>query len=544
MILSCCPAFGRLNMSLPNKAGFSLKGIVYCENKPMKGVQVSDGINVTFTDKDGWYYLPSDKRTGHVFICNPIGYMPEYNNKYPVFYHSVNSSLPDKVEQHDFRLNPTQCKDPVVILLADLQLCGRYDDIDQYCKYVVPDVNRSVSKYRNQGKEVFMITLGDQSYNSHWNLKNIGIPEVSELIDKLNSDAIYHCMGNHENDESSISDWDAAGIYRKEWGPTYYSMNIGKIHYVVLDNIIYNGDDKPKWKCGIIPEIYDWIKKDLENISKDLPLVICMHAPVFNRAQFPTKEPTFNYDFGKELYDIVKEFNDVRVFSGHTHISNREKFGNMTEYNVAAACGSLWLTGFYTPGLSICKDGTPAGYQVLLHNGADISTHYKSIGADDDFQFNCFDLNNCFITRDRFAPAFTDQDKFDAWQKRAAMGYDDTEFYPDGSPVLPNRILIDVFAFAPGWKVEAYENGMQLDVNRISGFDPLAIIADCCQRFDKTGKNPMTKVAKVAHLFTTTAQRPDTPITIKVTDEFGNVYSRIMNRPSEFSLNAYTPKYE
>lgn len=542
--LICSLLSAKINTNLPNKDGMTVKGVVYCGNNPLSGVQVSDGINITRTDKNGWYYLPSDKSTGYVFICNPVGYAPEYINKYPAFYHSVDSTVPEKVEQHDFKLNPTKCSDPAVIMIADLQLCGRYDDVDQYCKYVVPDINKSINKYRKQGKDVFLVTLGDQSYNSHWDLKNIRIPEVAGMIDKLCPDAIYQCMGNHENDESVISDWDASGMYRKEWGPTYYSMNIGKIHYVVLDNIIYNGNEKPSWKCDVTPQIFDWIKQDIESLSKDSPLVICMHAPVFNRTQFPPKNPSFNYDFGKELYDIIKDFKDVRVFSGHTHISNREKLGNLTEYNVAAACGSLWLTGMYTPGLSVCKDGTPAGYQVMLHNGEDFSTHYKCIGFDEDYQFSCFDLNNCHITREKFAPAFADQKKFDAWQKKAAMGYDSTEFNPDGSPIEPNHILIDIFAFAPGWKVEAFENDTPLTVNRVSSFDPLSIISDCCQRFDKTGKNSMTKVAKVSHLFSVTAQNADTPITIKVTDEFGNVYSRVMNRPAEFSLNAYTPNYE
>lgn len=548
-ILTCFSAFGKLNKSLPDVDGMTLKGIVYCNDKTVQGVKVSDGVNVTTTDQHGRYYLPSDKRTGHVFICNPVGYEPVCNGKYPQFYSSINTNSPDSVEQHNFELIKSASKDPAVIMIADLQLCGRFDDTTQFLKSVAPDINATIEKFHNQKRDVKLITLGDQGYNNYWSQNNIRILEVNDLMDNLNADAIYNCMGNHDNDEQFPDDWNASHLFRKECGPTYYSMNIGKMHYVVLDNIVYSlKDGKAKWSCGITPQILEWLKQDLNNMDKSTPLVLCMHAPLFKRPQCSAdgipSDPGFGYDFGKPLSELVKDFKNVTVFSGHTHINYREMMGNIIEYNVASACGSLWATGYYTPRLNICRDGSPAGYQVVENSGHDFKTYYKGIGYDKDFQFRCYDLNNCHITREKFAPTYTNKKNFDKWLIKSPMGYGNESYNEDGSPKYPNQILINVFAYDPRWKVEAFEGETPLEVKRISAFDPLPIIGDCCKRLECEGRSSGGMVAKVSHLFMATAKKADTPITIKVTDESGNIYTRVMNRPSEFSLNAYTPKYE
>ena len=47
-----------------DKAGATVKGIVYAGDEPLRGVAVSDGAEIVFTDAEGRYWLPTDKRSG------------------------------------------------------------------------------------------------------------------------------------------------------------------------------------------------------------------------------------------------------------------------------------------------------------------------------------------------------------------------------------------------------------------------------------------------------------------------------------------------
>ena len=47
---------------------------------PVPEVTVSDGVNVTLTDQNGYYSLISDKSKGCVFICTPGNYTSAESN--------------------------------------------------------------------------------------------------------------------------------------------------------------------------------------------------------------------------------------------------------------------------------------------------------------------------------------------------------------------------------------------------------------------------------------------------------------------------------
>src|SRR5690606_31226014 len=56
------------NMDIPDREGMTVKGMVYVGGIGVANVVVSDGFEVTKTDENGTYYLPSAKKHGYVFI--------------------------------------------------------------------------------------------------------------------------------------------------------------------------------------------------------------------------------------------------------------------------------------------------------------------------------------------------------------------------------------------------------------------------------------------------------------------------------------------
>lgn len=546
--MAASPLFGAVVRNIPDKDGMTIKGVVYCGDEPVQGAQVSDGVNVTLTDENGWYYLASAKECGHVFVCNPKGYKYLRKAKYPEFYKTVDTERPSAVEQADFELERDEATDHTILFLADIQMCGRNEDIRQYEEHAVGDINTSISNARKQGKDVYVITLGDQSYNTYWHSYNIGIPEIHESMNLLDPDAIFNCMGNHDNNPKIAGDWAASADYREQWGPTYYSFNIGEIHYVVLDNIEFtNAECKNTFECNITTSVIKWLRKDLANVSKDTPIVVCMHAPLFYRPQCSkpnVHDPTkYRYNYGSQFYNSVKGFKDVRVFTGHAHTNYTVSYLNMTEYNVGAIGGNLWWTGYFVNGNSVCTDGSPGGYRVLDTSGKELKTYYKCIGFDNGYQFRCYDLNNCHITASRFAPSYKNPADIDTWLANG-YGFDSSDYNSDGTPKIPNRVLINVFAYDTNWKVEVLEDGKPLEVSRISGYDPFSMISDGCQRFEKTGHNNSGNPTQNSHLFLVTAKYATSPLSIKVTDQYGSVYTQVMERPKGFSIDRYTPQNE
>ncbi len=546
--MAASPLFGAVVRNIPDKDGMTIKGVVYCGDEPVQGAQVSDGVNVTRTDENGWYYLASAKECGHVFVCNPKGYKYPRKAKYPEFYKTVDTERPSAVEQADFELERDEATDHTILFLADIQMCGRNEDIRQYEEHAVGDINTSISNARKQGKDVYVITLGDQSYNTYWHSYNIGIPEIHESMNLLDPDAIFNCMGNHDNNPKIAGDWAASADYREQWGPTYYSFNIGEIHYVVLDNIEFtNAECKNTFECNITTSVIKWLRKDLANVSKDTPIVVCMHAPLFYRPQCSkpnVPDPTkYRYNYGSQFYNSVKGFKDVRVFTGHAHTNYTVSYLNMTEYNVGAIGGNIWWTGYFVNGNSVCTDGSPGGYRVLDTSGKELKTYYKCIGFDNGYQFRCYDLNNCHITASRFAPSYKNPADIDTWLANG-YGFDSSDYNSDGTPKIPNRVLINVFAYDTNWKVEVLEDGKPLEVSRISGYDPFSMISDGCQRFEKTGHNNSGNPTQNSHLFLVTAKYATSPLSIKVTDQYGSVYTQVMERPKGFSIDRYTPQNE
>ena len=83
-------------------------------------------------------------------------------------------------------------------------------------------------------------------------------------------------MGNHDQDYKGTDDSVSDVTFKAHYGPTYYSFNRGKVHYVVLDDVRYLG--KERQYDGYIPEHQlEWLKKDLAFVPKDHLVFVCIN---------------------------------------------------------------------------------------------------------------------------------------------------------------------------------------------------------------------------------------------------------------------------
>lgn len=522
------------NTNIPDISGKNIKGVVYSNGKGIPGVVVSDGYEVTVTDSEGRYYLSSLKKAGFVFISVPGNYEVTNTGSAPQFFKRVSNSL-DAIEQRDFSLLKVDNDKHVVLSLADWHLANRNNDLEQFTSKVLPDINATINKYSSDGTKVYALTLGDLTWDGYWYSNNFGLNEYVPYMNKINA-PVFNLIGNHDNDPYFANDWDAENKYRDILGPTYYSFNLGKVHYVVLDSVEYINTGGTQGTIGsrnyserLTNNQLEWLKKDLATITdKRTPIVLAIHTPLYKQPSLDANGNQINtVDLlnGDVLKNIVSEFTKVHVLSGHTHINYTVEEGNIMEHNTAAICATWWWTGKNGYANNhICKDGSPGGYGIWKMNGNDIKWLYKSIGYTEDYQFRAYDLNSVHITSAKYAPNSTDA---------LLAPYSDVYAAPSSN----NEVLINVWGYDVQWKIEVTENNQPLKVSRVKEKDPLHIISYEALRLN-AGATPTDafETEKTPHFFKVKATTVNSTLTIKVTDRFGNVYTEIMERPKALTL--------
>ena len=367
-----------VDLNIPDIAGMTLKGVVYCENKPLPNVVVSDGYNVVQTDEQGRYYIQSDKKSGFVFISVPGNYeVAIKDNNQPVFFYRL--AKDDSVEQHDFELTATDNTNHVLLALADMHLANRNNDLSQFKLRFLPDLNTTVEKYRSEGKKVYGLTLGDMTWDQYWYSNRYDLSKYLITIKSVDL-PIFNCTGNHDNNPYCADDWQAEQAYKDIIGPTYYSFNLGNAHYIVLDNIQYINTGASQGTIGkrnynkkLTEEQLSWLKKDLATVTdKNAPLFVAMHAQLYaNPTSLPQKN-TISMSGGSTLVNYLKEFTNAHVITGHTHSAEKPHNAKKT---IAIVLGSLVVVALVVLIIVMALQGGKSGVDsiTLDHESAEIA---------------------------------------------------------------------------------------------------------------------------------------------------------------------------
>lgn len=537
-------SLGQIKISFIDKPfdpqpGTTVYGTITAGDTPLADVLVSDGEIFAKTNAEGRYEMQSTKPLGYVFVVTPSGYEPAQKGVFPVISQVMRYGA-DIPEVANFSMKKVDQSKYTVLFLGDMHLANRTGDLAQFRDFTT-DINDYCSKHTDG--RIYAITLGDMSWDLYWYERNFTLDNYVQTINTQvaetgNNIMIYHTIGNHDNDMKAKNNFDAKTPFRSIIAPNYYSYNIGQHHYIALDNIdcsAYDGSNR-KYTEQLLADQIAWLKKDLSYVDKSTPIVLTMHAPMYGvngasqfRLHMANAEQVLALFEGYSLNIVTGHTHkNYNVAPSHTVVGGKD----IHEHNVAAVCGSWWWSGHLTPGVHLSPDGTPGGYAIWNFNGKDVKWIYKPTGKTTDVQFRAYDLNTV---------KFSDADVPKLNQNTTA--YTDWKEYPKAYPGTQNDdVLINVWNYNPSWKITVTEEGGRtLTPSAVTAYDPLHIAALTVKRYNSASvtSSPSFTTQKYPHFFTVRCKNHDVDLTIRVEDEFGNVWTEKMERPKQFSIEAY-----
>ncbi len=529
-------------VSIPDISGMNIKGAVLCGDRPVAGVVVSDGFAVTRTDGDGVYHLRSDKKSGYVFISLPGGYEVPVVKTVPQFYKRL-SQPAAVIEQRDFILTRRPNDRHRMAVFTDTHLAGRNNDRTQFAGGFLAEMNGLVADAKASGTNLYCMALGDLAWDLYWYDKSYNLGNYLDEISSLDC-AVFSVPGNHDNDPYETDDWLCEVPFRRIIGPTYYSFNLGRVHYILLDNIVYINTGGSQGTVGsrnydarIVSDQIAWLKKDLATISdKSTPIVVGMHIQLFGYPSLDasgSQTQVFRLDNAEELTACFSEFTDVSFLTGHTHMNYNvtprdSSLPNIREHNIAAVCATWWWTG--KEGYAdnhICVDGSPGGYKLFDIDGTRFGWHYKAIGKDSDYQFRTYDLNESLITVEKYCP----ETSVPAEAAKNTFGYN--------LPNKNNEVLINVWDWDSDWTLTVTELPARknLTVQRVFAYDPLHIISYNMQRYAHRATSLTFPTKRTVHLFKATASSAVSTLEITAVNGQGVSYTQTMTRPKPLAFD-------
>jgi 3',5'-cyclic AMP phosphodiesterase CpdA len=167
----------------------------------------------------------------------------------------------------------------------------------------------------------------------------------AEMLAKLDYKT-YCVLGEHDYY------LDLGEYWGRLFGDHYYSWDHKGVHFVTLNSILTFDDwtherwptpeqrmlemaglDNPNGSPFMVGEKQrEWLRKDLEKISKETPVVVFSHSPI----QKIYKGWNFWTDDAEEVQALLQPFEDVTVIYGHVHQIQYNQIGNIAFHAVMA----------------------------------------------------------------------------------------------------------------------------------------------------------------------------------------------------------------
>ncbi|MGK7394057.1 MAG: calcineurin-like phosphoesterase C-terminal domain-containing protein [Candidatus Cyclobacteriaceae bacterium M3_2C_046] len=182
----------------------------------------------------------------------------------------------------------------------------------------------------------------------------------------------FFVLGNHDLDLAAKTDHQSRDRFEKIYGPSTYAFNQGKVHFLVLNNVVYPHGPGKSFTIGLSPDQFEFIRNDLKWVIKDQLVVLLMHLPLTALSQ----------DQRQKLMTLLEPF--PHQFSVSAHLHNQQKHFFRLKNGIIHPhfiCGTIsgdhWqkLPDEKFP-VSLMNDGTPPGYWQFHFKGHQYSYDY------------------------------------------------------------------------------------------------------------------------------------------------------------------------
>ena len=293
-------------------------GVCDRKEKGLKDILISNGTDIVKTDKNGLYYIKANIGES-IFPILPSEYTwskstTKVVNANFLYLHPNRKDVKDTISWQIPVVKSEVPKSFNVGAIGDIQV-DNADELSYAAKSIFSELN-------NRNDIHFNLMLGDLV-----NDKVSLLPIMREMMDQLPSSS-WTLVGNHDRNVDNPMFMNDA--FNRVNGADNYSFNYGKAHFIILNNVF--ATDKKSYEGRINDKQLQFLRNDLSHISKEKTIVISQHIPMV-----ATKN-------NKEVLDLVKDYANVLVLSGHTHTVSRHffKYPNIQELGVGATCGNWW----------------------------------------------------------------------------------------------------------------------------------------------------------------------------------------------------------
>ena len=305
-----------------------IRGTVKCAGTPVSGVTVTDGHSFTESGADGTFTLDADDDALFISIVTPSGYLAPMEQDIPQFFRPYAAST----KRYDFELRPWPATGEVYELLAigdpQPKTAAHFDRLRTE---IIPELRRATALGKQRGTAQAALLLGDIVWDSpelfagvREQFASLGIP-------------VYGVIGNHDHDRNKYTDREATENYRNHFGPTYYAFDMGRTHYIVLDDIVYHGAKKYDEQIDSLQ--LAWAAEYARRLPAGSRVCVAMHAPAMKAWK------------GNQVMESAARLMDafagheLHFITGHTHVnSNYDIREGVVEHNVAQICGTTRST--------------------------------------------------------------------------------------------------------------------------------------------------------------------------------------------------------